>query len=255
MIKGRIMFGKTPLNVYEEDYIVASLLRTSPFDTFYANERANIRANILWTHDPSLPIGVDFRSTFEADFQTGEIRTIMRLRKVPAHRSHSVMIAHELTHLIVDQQGYKGVGFIDQRYENLLSALSSAFLDVLVDSRLLAYKFDLVKAYKEQATSAFTQARNISPPTEPLMQLLFQFNTLGLLMEWGLVRDQFDFSDSAIARWLKKNVPFLYAEAEQISVYANKHGFATPDKLYHLFFFLIQRYKMEQICYLPPPTT
>ncbi len=91
------LFGK----IVSETFVLSNILKESKeFSTFYQKERANISTPVIWTHDLSLPIGINGKASSSS---TGE--KVIRLRTVPAALEDAFLVAEELTHIILHIEG------------------------------------------------------------------------------------------------------------------------------------------------------
>ncbi|MFN8450921.1 MAG: hypothetical protein U0521_20665 [Anaerolineae bacterium] len=237
---------------YSEDFVIGDIFRLSKeFTAFYQSDRALIQGVVYWARDVSLPPGIDFRTTrWKREGQSGDITRMVRLRRIPAIQKDAFKIAHELTHLILDDYGFPSLGARYRQFEDLASALSSAFLDPLVDTRLQRYGFSLSKDCRRESDDAFRQTRNSPPPQNQLQRFHWIFNYFGFLLEWKLVKDQIDLTQGEFAQWFKNAYPDIVSEAENLFTLAEHRGFDTPEKLRDILWNVTSSYGLHQVLFL-----
>jgi GNAT superfamily N-acetyltransferase len=121
--------------INEQD-IIAPLLAHSPFARFYRQQRNKIKADVAWFIDPELPSPGMNRTT-----GTGGVQIM--LKWMPATYDDAFTVAHELTHSLLDQEGWPSLGAClsaTQDEQNIAGALNT-ILDFEVDPRLRSVGF------------------------------------------------------------------------------------------------------------------
>ena len=230
-----------PWPVFPEDFVVGDLLRSSDqFRSFYDAERTKV-GSVYWARDSSLPEGVSFRSSrFQGD--AGFVRVI-RLRRVPAILEDACMIAHELEHFVCDEEGFPTIGS-SPGLENMVSALNSMVGDLVVQSRLCRYGFDLRAGYQAEIQEDMRQLSRFSaPPRERQGRLHWIFNYVGKVLDWEMLSDGAGKGDFQL--WFDGRYPEIAEQGKKLLERVKRMGYDTPEKQKQLFQNILHHYELD----------
>jgi len=233
-----------PWKTYPEDFVIAELLQSSKeFFLFYQNERIKIINSVLWAHDLSLPIGINYRAT---KLDTGDF--VIRLKNIPPILKDAVKIAHELQHCVDDTKGFHHVGFRERKYENLSSALNSMIHDPNVNLNLRRYGFDLSQEYERELKETLYQLKAIPPePTDHLGRVHWVINYAGHILEReSSLNKEVAKMDNRFESWFEQNYPKVASEGRYLLELIRDIGFDTPQKQFILFNRVIQQYSLKR---------
>ena len=237
---GRIRLHAGEVDTFSEELVIGELLESSKeFRAFYQAERERVVKPVYWAQDSSLPEGIDYRRTV---LPTGE--QVIRLRRLPAILEDAMKIAHELQHCVLDDEGFPTTGATPQ-FENISAALNSMVHDPLVNMRLQTYGFDLWDDYEKEVNEDFRQLRAfLNPPSNHLGRMHWIFNYVGKMLDWELVCNQADKSNSEFQLWFDARYPDIAEEAQKLLALARDIGYDTPEKQTALFKEIIRRYDL-----------
>ncbi len=235
-----------PWPTFPEDFVVGELLKSSKeFADFYKSERNKITAPVYWAKDLSLPVGIDYRCTI-----LPKGTQVIRLRRVPAVFADAMKVAHELQHLVLDDEGFIRTG-AEKQYETISSSLNSMIHDPLVNSRLLIYGFDLLEDYGTELQETFSQLSTVSKsPSKHLDRVHWIFNYIGETLDWELLRDEIGKDNNEFQLWFDERYPDIAKEAKDLLILINDIGYETPEKQIKLFRRIIQEYRLEKIVFV-----
>jgi hypothetical protein len=229
----------TPSSLPEE-YVLAELNQHSPeFIAFYQEERPKIEGPLQWIQDPSLPEGIDYRST---TLDSGQ--RYVRLRRVPATLADATKIAHELEHFVLNSEGFPSTG-ARRQFEVLSSALNSMVHDPLVNSRLQPYGFDLRADYEQEIEETKRQlASTTKSPTDHLDGMHWTINYVGHILEWRVAFDTTRADQPEFQRWFDARYPAVATRGHQLLSLVDTLGFDTSEKQFALLNEIIGRYRL-----------
>jgi hypothetical protein len=196
--------------------------KSAPFQKFYTEKRGQMSKFIV-VHDPNLPVGVRARVT-----RTNG-HSYLRLRTMICPLEDATLIAHELGHLIQDEQGFPHVAGLNDH--PAASALNSALHDPLVDATLDAFGFDRRADLWAEIEENKRQLKSVlQAPSEPAGKAHWIANCLGHILNQHVLGD--DPTESAFLEWFSSRYPQILAEANNIANAVIAIGFDTPDKMF-----------------------
>jgi len=240
--------GKIPLQTYPEEFVVSELFKSSKqFQEFYKNERSKIINQIIWAHDETLPLGIDFRVTRHRSGK--QYIRVIRIRIVPVSIDDAYKIAHELTHLICDAEGFPSVGSTP-KYESIIGALNSMVHDLNVNEILVRYGFDLIHEYESEIADDVRRLERFSTaPSDQLDRLLWIFNYVSTILDWEFINHSNKKSEFQV--WFDQKFPEIAKEGKNLLVLVKRMGYDTPQKQFRLFQEINRQYKLNlPIAYL-----
>jgi hypothetical protein len=235
---------------YPEEFVIRELLKSSEvFQAFYQVERRKISGDVYWAHDPTMPEGIDYRSTriFRAGVQ---IAQVVRLRRVPAVIEDALKIAHELEHLVLHAEGFLGTHAISPNHETLSSALNSMLTDPLVDSRLRDHGFELRADYETELEEDIRQLSQFTgPPSQRLQRTSWMFNYVGKILYWEMLDTGEEHSKFQV--WFDPRFPYIASRGKKLLLRVKRTGYDNPDKQSQIFQDIIKRYKLTGVIGFP----
>ena len=242
--------GALPEAVYKEEFVIDRLLETSKqFRAFYKVERTKITGSVSWVHNPALPKGIDCRVTW-LQSDEGIMSQAVHLRRIPARTEDALRIAHELGHLVLRSEGFPAIGYKLPQYETLSSAFNSMVHDPLVNSRLLAYGFDLRNDYETEAAQTIHQLKGLTkPPSNRLGRLHWMANYAGNILDWELLN--LHGQKSELQKWFDSRYPSIADEAKKLLNMVRRIGYKTPEKQSRLFRNIVRHYRLDGVL-IPP---
>lgn len=236
---------RTRAEMSESDVLAQVIAGSPDFRAFYEAERPRICSRLVWVQDWSLPVGVDFRVTHFA----GDTHYI-RLRRLPALSQDAPWIAHELIHVLMDEEGFPTLG-TSMRFESLAAALSSMVADLVVEKRLASFGFDVSAQHIRELAESLRQLEPIhSEPTGSLTRLLWAANYAGHLLAAQPFGEPAELS--RLRQLISTRFPQVAARAEELIDRVRRVGFDTPEQQSRLFSDIIDIYGLSAILALRP---
>jgi len=179
--------------------------------------------DFLVVHDPNLPFGVRARTTRVNG------ASYLRLRTPVCPLEHATLIAHELGHLLQDEQGFPTVGGLNDH--PAAAALNSALHDPLIDATLYDYGFDLAADRIAKISENKRQLERIPhAPVDAAGKAHWTANCLGHVLAQHVLGDDpvsADFLD-----WFSARYPDIEDEARRVASKVISIGFDTPEKMF-----------------------
>jgi hypothetical protein len=236
---------KLPWPTFPESFVIDELLKSSQaFQDFYEAERNRIIQPIYWAKDASLPEGIDYRFS---KFLTGE--SVIRLRRVPALVQDACKVAHELEHVVIDIEGFPILRPATPEKENLSSAISSMIEDLLVNSRLQKYGFDLQNDYETEIEESKRQlSRFTTSPTNRLDRIHWMVIYVGYLLDWELL--SVGKSSNEFKEWFDTRYPDIAGRGKKLLEMVKRIGYDNPEKQSKLYREIIRRYDLAGFVFL-----
>ncbi len=213
-------FGKVPL---EEAQAFSLLIGKSElFRRYYADVRPHL-GGFSVVLDLHLPQGV------RASITRWGGTSYLRLRTAVCPVEHARLVAHELGHLLQDQQGFPSVASPNDH--PAAAALNSALRDPLTDAMLAGYGFDGDPDRAAELEEHYHQLRSTAqPPADAAGRAHWIANCLGHLLDQhvlGETPEGTQFFD-----WFSRRYPQIAADAERIAREVVLIGFDTPGKMF-----------------------
>lgn len=222
-----------------EQYVLGNLLRNSKeFYSFYQNERQKIKQLIHWVEDLRLPKGVDYRFSI---LKNGD--RYIRLRQVPVLKTNGASIAHELQHAI-DDALYPSIIIKDQRFEDLSASLDSMIKDLIVNSKIKEYRFNIRSNFEDECREDKKQLKKMpTAPSDHHSRMHWIFNYSSKLLDWELVKSGNEVNDFLV--WFDSRYPEISKKAREVVELVKQYDIYNPDKLYNLYAEIIKRYDLS----------
>ncbi len=230
-----------------EEVVLQDLLKNSKeFQAYFQLQRPKITCPILWVHDPSLPVGINFSCTRITNGQK-----YIRLRMVPPAMSDAVKVAHEIEHLILDGEGFPNISTTPM-YETLSSALAAMLQDLVVDSRLVSFGFNMKSKYLDELADSTAQLEKIpNAPSDRLSKIVWIFNFASKVLDCGLFIGQSE-EYSKFLGWFERRFPEISANGRDLCKIVSEHGYDSPEKMRRSFNTIIKKYRVDDILQVTP---
>lgn len=238
--------GRWP--IYDEHRVLSFLLGHSErFSRYYMARRPQLNVTLFWAMDTGLPPGIDHYVTcMEGN------RAVIRLRRIPPTIDDEFAIAHELQHLLVDEESFP-VTAAEEQYEYLSSTLNAVLHDPLANERLRAFGFDLAAHFLDEATRSQTSltdnnGRPLPGPSNWVQQVHWTMNLLGLMLEHEAAFQTRQPSEFEV--WFADCYPAVASEARRLLAMVHQIGYDTPAQCYEAFALLINELGLKEVVYL-----
>lgn len=238
-------YFKFPFRVFSEQFVLKDLLEQSEeFRAYYQGQRQKISRGLYWALDPTLPQGIDYRSS--RYLWNGKQIQVIRLRTVPATVEDAFKIAHELEHFVLELDGFPLVSS-SPKFENLASALNSMVHDPIVNSRLKKYGFDPRSDYLTEAREDQVQLTSLMrSPDDRIGRLRWMFSYVGKIIDWELVRNSSEKEQKSEFQILfDAKFPIVARRGQKLLRMVKRIGFDTPGKQTKLFEQIIRKYRLK----------
>jgi len=211
-------FAKTQLD--ERSAFGRIIAESEAFRRYYSEIRPQLSGFVV-AHDSSLPVGVRARITRVNGMK------YLRLRTSVCPPEDAALIAHEMGHLLQDEQGFPCVGGLNDH--PAAAALNSALHDPLIDAMLNSYGFDLTKDQAAETKENIRQLSSIrNAPIDAAGRAHWIANCLGHLLTQHVLGSTSAHSD--FLKWFSERYPEITIEASSIAIKVISIGFDTPEK-------------------------
>lgn len=214
---------------YTEDKFLEKAMRLHAFRCFYDEYRQVIRWPVHWIVNPDvLPPRVHGCT----DHHLGECAVV--LPHYPAKPSAIHVLAHEMSHLVLDSQGFPATGWMldPESTDAILSPLlTSSLHDPLIEGRLAACGFDVVAKYERWSKDALSDMRQAQARFRE--DLPFSLRTQRTLLAvkhrlwWAAIQPE--RRDPFFWEVVVQEFPELSDEASALSGAIEDNGYSAPD--------------------------
>ncbi|HXE97833.1 MAG TPA: SEC-C metal-binding domain-containing protein [Dongiaceae bacterium] len=231
-----------PWRTYEEEWVLKEVLKESAsFAAYFRSQRQKVKHQIKWSHDPSMPKGTPF-----ACVRIGSGPKYICLRSVPPSPSDAVKIAHEIEHLVLDEEGFPNISTASTHRE-VGSALAAMLQDLIIDTRLITFGFDAKQKYLDELDDTMNQLKPINnPPTSRLGKILWTFNFASKILDCGLFIAETDEYRNFLS-WFKTRFPEIALSGQELCYIVNEVGYDTPEKMQASFNQIIKKCRVGDI--------
>ncbi|MDF9407144.1 hypothetical protein L7E55_02025 [Pelotomaculum isophthalicicum JI] len=259
------MIKEMGLPVLSENYVLQILLQESDkFINFYKNERHKIRVKVNWAFDERL--NSQIKSIGLENPDTKEIEYVVIIKQVPIQFDDAFDTAHELQHLILNQEGFPSLCYINNTnnaninlvngMNDLACRISKSINDPLVNSRLVKYNFDLWDNYDRvsKAQMPFMQSiKNIFPnePSKMEGKAFIASTFIQAVLDWEVACRVSPNINNNYIKNLSSMFPVTTKETEDILALIKAHGYDSPDKASIIFYNITQKYGLGHLFTLP----
>lgn len=231
-----------PWKICSEELIVQDLIAASKeFSNYYKSQRHKLTHPIIWAHDPSMPIGIGFNCTRISNGQK-----YIRLRTIPPAVVDAVKVAHEIEHLILDMEGFPNIT-TTPTYQGIGSALAAMLQDLVVDTRLISFGFDIRQKYFDEIADSIAQLEKITAaPSDRLSKIMWIFNFASKILDCGLfIGDSEEYPK--FIQWFEGRFPEIAVSGREVCEIVRERGYESPEKMLRSFTAIIKKYKVSDI--------
>jgi len=255
------MIKEIGLPVFSEDYALQMLLQDSDkFINFYKNERPKISTKINWAFDERL--NSRMKSIGLENPDTKEIEYVVIIKQVPIQFAHAFDTAHELQHLILNQEGFPSLCYINNTnntsinwisgMKDLACRISNSITDPLVNARLVKYDFDLWDNYDRVAKAQMPYLQSIKNifPNEPSQmegRAFIASAFIQAVLDWEAASRVSPNANNNYIKNLRSMFPVTTKETEDILALIKTHGYASPDQASIIFYNIIQKFGLGRL--------
>lgn len=222
------------------------------FERFYKRQAEALGFEPEFVPNPDLPKGVNGRIRHEPEDLPGMSRRI-EIRPTLSKKEAKHTITHEMTHLVLEQEGYPTVTITPEQlaWEDCATVLGQMLVHPIMDRRLDEYGFDR-EAYSGQTLRQIREAFReppirVPPGTKSWLVRLFVY--VGIMLR---------LSSSAAeecARLYERRYPSIAREGEQLVSFIREHGFETPLQCLDILHNIFERYGLIPHMQIRDPRT
>lgn len=217
---------------------------------FYRAVESELPSSIRLVPDAGLPAGIDFRVTRD----TAGLADV-RLRRFPPQIRDSVMIAHELAHLVLEKRGFPALAWRDPSFENVTSALNSMVADPLVLRLLIDHKLDPLLEFKREAKQARRQLGRLRRgPGDPYGRLHWSANVVGRALEAHVLGRKAEAVNRKFLDWFGARFPDMITPSLELQSLVQEVGFDSPGSMRELLTRIITKYGLARHAIIAPRT-
>jgi len=249
--KYTLPFNEIEVDRYPEDLIIKEMsVKSSEFRRFYEAEKDTFPKDVIWLKaDPK------FASTFSYQIgQGGKFAIATKkdsdtkfiiLDSIPPKKEDTVIIAHEMTHAMLYNEGFPGVGAVksegisDEVWKiNILIAtkLSSLIHDILVDSRLKNYGFEFDSLLRKSCQNLIKYYKNeLKEPLNPVKNLIILFNYVLTLFQARVIVGKEIGAFVQYQNYFYENFPEISRKGEALYNAIEATGYETPEQVKFIF--------------------
>lgn len=178
----------------------------------------------------------------------------IEVRPTLSQREAAHAIAHEITHLVLNQEGFPVVALTPDHpdWEDCRGSLDAMLSDPLIERRLDDYSFD----QEDQSKRTLRQVRRAF--RKPPIQIVPKQRISWLVRLFQYVRIMLELSNSSaeeFARSYKGRYPLIAEEGEQLLSLIREWGFQTPLQCLRILQNVLDRYELGSLMVILDPRT
>ncbi len=209
---------------YAEQDVIKPLLTVPAFAAFYRAERGRIPWPVYWTVDPTLPPGIAALHThyWPTPGRDDTDYALIRLPAIPSDKP--LAVAHELSHSILDAEGYPAAAS-NATADLVATALTSLMTDPVISRRLLAYGFDVRADVERQLEQVDDQLKDAEPPQDPITLAQWIFTITGFCLEYAVA---YGGDPVAFQRQFESRFPKVGRAVRRLLGTIRRRGYDTP---------------------------
>jgi hypothetical protein len=249
------------VDTYSIDDIVKPFISSSnAFNNFYKNEKGSIKDDLYWVKSNlEIEQKLGFRKGQMGKLYravgNNEIKRFIVLEEIPSSIKNDFLIAHEIMHDIIFNEGFPGVAprkpnpFSYEENSKRIrcaSALTSMIHDMLCDSRLKKYGFLFDELYKIKIQGVLRNLDQLDcNRTDNLGKLFYMYQYCLTNLQNSL---NVNNESNILGRYKQQYVmkyPEITHEGNVILELINDIGYNTPSKLTTLYQEIFRKHKLE----------
>ncbi len=250
----------TLTDTYPGELILEDLYKKSKeFRAFYDSEKDKLPRNIFWLKaDPaiasSLSYSIGQKGRFARSITKRKTDHLLILDDIPPKVGDIFVVAHELMHCIVFSEGYPGVGVTKtegippehQRANAVIAAkLTSMIHDILVDSRLINYGFDVSDLLKAKYSGHIVLYKGESEASlDRINTLLTLFEFVLANLQGKMILDEDKTCYNHYRDSFKEIFPNITKEGDTLTDMIESIGYDTPEKMEVLLQEIMKKYRL-----------
>lgn len=223
----------------EKSFLKQIVKRSGNFKRFHESERNKIKFPITWLKDEAIPRGISGRNSYNGK------KGFMRLRNIPCKPEEDTLIAHELQHLLIYQEGFTATIPKEKKYENFSGVLTSMLHDPIVNEKLKRFEFDLKKNYEDEDENSIDQLKENPTPKSELSKYQWIFQYVGRVLEWKVVYGSLNLNENKFFSLFHKKYPEITQRGKELLEIIEEKGFNTPEKMRELLKFIITKFGLN----------
>lgn len=221
------------LEAYPEKFVIGKLLKSQHFSDFYTHERDKISDTIYWVEEPNPQKGR--RGTTATFRQGGKFSHIIFLNHIPASIVTQFTVAHEIGHVLIDQQGFLGIrpvsidSNLTGNIQSLCAAVNSIFHDVQINTMLNNYGFDWASHLRKDLDTSLLGLKHWNNSDNAYNRLLLISHYLKLVLSCDEL-GKGGLHDHGFFKLYSDKFPYIVADGEDLVRIINDTGYETYTK-------------------------
>jgi len=233
---------------FSEETVVKKLIeKFEEFSSYYKNERAKIKSEIIWVKTDKLAKGITARTT------SVDGKRYIYIRKLPYSFSDAQLIAHELQHIVHDDHNkVPGVGtYQGGSIHDLSSAINSSVHDQLVNRDLIKYDFDICTEFEDEIVTSKKDLATIkNEPDNDFGITHWAVNYASKKIDYDFVTNEYEFEDSSFFDWFNERYPNVLERSNQIYSALKQIDLDSNDSMKNYFSWILLEYNLGKHIFL-----
>lgn len=254
-----------PLGIQVDTYSKADIVKpfissSNSFKNFYKNEKSNIKDDLYWVKSNlEIERKLGFRKgqmgKLYRAIGKNEIKRFIVLEEIPPSIKNDYLIAHEIMHDIILNEGFPGVAplkpnpFSPEEHSKriqLASSLTSMIHDMLCDSRLKKYGFFFDELYEIKIQGVLRSLDQLAcNRTDNFGKLFYVYQYCLTNLQNSLNVNNKENILGIYKQQYAMKYPEITHEGNDLLELINDIGYDTPSKLTTLYQEIIKKHKLE----------
>jgi hypothetical protein len=226
-------------SIPESEFLRDILVSSPEFKKFYETERTKITSPLIWIHNEKLRQGdqiIRGRLAELRTYPTGNVGII--IHNNPAQLSDVTIIAHELAHEIIREEGFPLVGQYhgcdDRIIIHLGFTLNNMIHDPLVIIKLQQCGFNLREEYQNECLEALEKYSK-KERYAGIRSILLTFLYVQHLLENEILFPDSENPCTKLVGKIEEFHPECIAKGKQIYEFIKTNGFNSGDKVKRIY--------------------
>jgi hypothetical protein len=246
-------------NSIDENIVLKGLMASPKFKQLFTTGIRSKNITIFWIDNnklnesdpfPKLPVGV-----LAAGKKLRAKTWVVIVRNVPAEHKEETTIAHELAHIILDNEGYPLTDVTSdfvyrEELTCFLASLNNMIHDPLVIMKLKSHGYDLRREYIQECQEGLKILQNTYVEPSGIKEAQFIFDYVKDILENKIL---FDDKNTACKKFLDvfgQRFGSVKTKSEILHKIISEIGIDSPDKVRTIYEMIIEKFGLSKMVYL-----
>lgn len=231
---------------YEKDVISIILEKSPQFKRYYEEKRKRIHNKLFWAIKRNSTPHIKCRNGTKP---SGE--HIIWLKEIPPKTIKPSVIAHEMEHIILVEEGYPYT-FPRNTAINFSSFVNSLLQDPLIYRRLEKYDFDVKNDYIKNIEQLCEELGFSNSPQKAPTEELEKIKWILVYTQANLIKENLSIKEDICSfnELFNKYYKEIAEEGDRLIEVIQEMGFSTIEEQNELLKHILKKYNLESILFI-----